>query len=489
SWQPPDGTYYCRIIRDVTERKSLEDQLTHQALHDPLTSLPNRVLFKNRVEHALKRAGRRRAQIAVLFIDLDNFKTVNDTMGHAAGDTLLTTVADRLQNCLRTSDTASRLGGDEFAVLIEDTSGTNRGCLVAQRILDMVRKPIDIGGKDVFIGASIGIALSSSPPEASATLLRNADVAMYTAKSQGKNQFAVFEDDMHIALINRSELETELRTALSSGEFEMFYQPIVELATSRIVGMEALVRWNHPRGISIGPTEFIPIAEDANLMRDLGHWILEQSCTQCEHWNREFDQLRPLSIAVNLSGRQFLDNGLTNAVASAIAQSGLDPHKLLLEITEGTMLKDTETTAARFQQLRDIGVRLALDDFGTGYSSLSSLHKFPIDVLKIDKSFIDNISNDEGGVAMARAIISMGETLRLETIAEGIEKPEQVAMLRSLGCEMGQGYLFARPLPAKEMTEFLRDAAASKIILPDIRRDVPPPPALSGPIKQPAFHI
>lgn len=204
--------------------------------------------------------------------------------------------------------------------------------------------------------------------------------------------------------------------------------------------------------------------------------------------DREFDQLRPLSIAVNLSGRQFLDTGLTNAVASAIAQSGLDPHNLLLEITEGTMLKDTETTAARFQQLRDIGVRLALDDFGTGYSSLSSLHKFPIDVLKIDRSFIDNINNDEGGVAMARAIISMGETLRLATIAEGIEKPEQVAMLRSLGCEMGQGYLFARPLPAKEMTEFLRDAAASNIILPDIRRDVPPP-AVSGPIKQPAFHI
>nr|MBA3352087.1 diguanylate cyclase [Blastocatellia bacterium] len=228
SWQTPDGTYYCRIIRDVTERKSLEDQLTHQALHDPLTSLPNRVLFTNRVEHALTRSARRSAQIAVLFIDLDNFKTVNDTMGHAAGDSLLTTVADRLQNCLRASDTASRLGGEEFAVLIEDTSGTNRGCLVAQRILDMVRKPIDIGGKDVFIGASIGIALSSSPPEPPATLLRNADVAMYTAKSQGKNQFAVFEDDMHIALINRSELETELRTALSSGEFEMFYQPIVE---------------------------------------------------------------------------------------------------------------------------------------------------------------------------------------------------------------------------------------------------------------------
>lgn len=461
SWHTSEGTFYTGIIRDVTERKSLEDQLTHQALHDPLTSLPNRVLFRDRVEHALNRAERRHTEVAVLFLDLDNFKNINDTLGHNAGDALLVAVAERLQGCLRTSDTASRLGGDEFAVLIEDTADTNGGVLVAQRILEVLRKPVEINGRSVFIGASVGIAVSSELASTPSTLLRNADVAMYMAKSQGKNQYAIFESEMHNALIKRSELETDLRAALNCGEFEMVYQPIVELDSGGIVAMEALVRWNHPRGLSVGPDEFIPIAEEADLMQVLGRWILQQACTQCSYWNREYEHLRPLAVTVNVSSRQFLDDGLVNAVKFALDHSGLDPRNLILEITEGTMLKDTEATVSKLRELRALGVRLAIDDFGTGYSSLSYLHKFPIDVLKIDKSFIDKISQGREGAAMTRAIISMSETLHLGTIAEGIEDPEQIAMLQGLGCEMGQGYLFAHPLRPLEMSVFLREASKS----------------------------
>lgn len=461
SWQTREGTFYAGIIRDVTERKSLEDQLTHQALHDPLTKLPNRVLFRDRVEHALNRASRRHTEIAVLFVDLDNFKKVNDTLGHNAGDVLLMTVAERLQGCLRASDTASRLGGDEFAVLIEDTTDTNGGILVAERILQILRKPVDISGRNVFVGASIGIAVSSDLASTPVTLLRNADVAMYMAKSQGKNQYAVFENEMHNALIKRSELETDLRTALNCGEFEMVYQPIMNLGSGGMVAMEALVRWNHPRGLTVGPSEFIPIAEEADLMPSLGRWILEQATAQCAYWNREFEHLRPLAVTVNVSGRQFLDEGLVSAVKFAIENSGLDPQNLILEITEGAMLKDTDATVAQLKQLRSIGVRLAIDDFGTGFSSLSYLHKFPIDVLKIDKSFIEKMNHGCEGAAMTRAIISMSETLHLGTIAEGIEDPEQMTVLKGLGCEMGQGYLFAHPLKSSEMASFLRDAVRS----------------------------
>lgn len=470
SWTTPDGTYYSGIIRDVTERKALEDQLTHQALHDPLTSLPNRVLFKNRVEHALSRAKRRHAEIAVLFLDLDNFKSVNDTLGHSTGDAVLMAVAERLQCCLRSSDTASRLGGDEFAVLVEDVAETEHGGTVAQRILDVLRKPVDINGRAVFIGVSIGIAASSSAAMTTAMLLRNADVAMYIAKSQGKNQFVTFESEMHHALIKRSEIETDLRAALSNCEFEMAYQPILELGSDKIKAMEALLRWNHPRGLAIGPDEFIPIAEATGLMEPLGRWILEQSCAQAAHWNREFERLGPLSIAINLSSRQFLDDGLLGAVKLALKSSGLDPHNLILEITEGTMLTDTNKTLSKLRQLRDLGVRLAIDDFGTGYSSLSYLHKFPIDILKIDKSFIDKINNGREGAAMARAIISMSDTLHLETIAEGIEHPEQITALRDLGCEMGQGYHFARPLAANKMSSFLRERLTGSKTNDDERR-------------------
>lgn len=487
SWQTSEGTYYSAIMRDVTERRSLESQLTHQALHDPLTKLPNRVLFRDRVEHALVRAERSNRETAVMFLDLDNFKNVNDTLGHSAGDALLVCVADRLQACLRNGDTASRLGGDEFAILLEDTTKTQHGIIVADRILESLRRPININGRDVFVGASIGIAVSSELASNPATLLRNADVAMYMAKNHGKNQYAIFESEMHSALLRRSEIEADLRTALTCGEFEMRYQPIVDLDNDRVVAMEALVRWNHPRGMIIGPDEFIPIAEDANLMQNLGRWILEQSCAQCAYWNREFEHLRPLAVCVNLSGRQTLDDGLISAVRSALENSGLDPANLVLEITEGTMLRNTEATVSKLSQLRDIGVRLAIDDFGTGYSALSYLHRFPIDLLKIDRSFVGKINTGREGAAMARAIISMSETLHLRTIAEGIEDPEQIVMLQGLGCEMGQGYLFAEPLVADDMTRFLSGSQKNGHAETDVL-ELPPPHLRLIP-KTPAYQI
>jgi diguanylate cyclase (GGDEF)-like protein/PAS domain S-box-containing protein len=455
SWKTADGTFYSGIIRDVTERRSLEEQLTHQALHDPLTKLANRVLFRNRVEHALMRARRKDVEVAVLFLDLDNFKTINDTLGHASGDTLLISVAERLQASLRMSDTASRLGGDEFAILIEDTANTESGVLVAERIREVLRTPFLIDGKQVFAGVSIGIATCTAKKETPEELLRNADVAMYMAKSHGKNQYAVFENAMHDAVLRRAELELELRTAIDNREFEMVYQPIVNLGSGQVRAMEALIRWNHPRGLDIGPDEFIPIAEESNLMPKLGRWILNEACSQAASWHTEFEPVKPVDITVNISSRQFLDDSLVDAVRSALGTSGLNPRNLILEITEGTMLRNTEATINKLKELRSLGVRLAIDDFGTGYSSLSYLHKFPIDVLKIDRSFIEKINEGHEGAAMARAIISMSETLHLDTIAEGIETPDQITALKDLGCEMGQGYLFARPLDKTGARNFL----------------------------------
>jgi diguanylate cyclase (GGDEF)-like protein/PAS domain S-box-containing protein len=458
SWETAEGMFYSGIIRDITERKLLENQLTHQALHDPLTKLANRVLFRNRVEHALARVNRNKNPIAVLFLDLDNFKTINDSMGHAAGDMLLVSIAERLVASLRSSDTPARLGGDEFAILVEDATQIGVVISVAERILDVLREPFVIDGKEVFISTSIGVAATITGHETPDELLRNADVAMYMAKNQGKGRHIVFENKMHEAVIKRIELEADMRQAIEREEFTLHYQPIIELQSESIMAIEALVRWNHPQRGLIPPDEFIPLAEETKLILPLGRWILEKACHQAREWQCQYGSESWLSVTVNLSNREFLQKKLVEIVAAALDKSGLSPQCLILEITESVMLQDTEATIEKLQELKSLGVRLAIDDFGTGYSSLSYLQRFPVDILKIDKSFIDRISQSQEGAAVARAIITMSDTLHLRTVAEGIENPEQMAALKNLGCELGQGFHFAKPLNKDDMDDFLNRA-------------------------------
>jgi len=442
-------------MMDVTDRKNLEQQLTHQALHDPLTKLANRALFRNRVEHAIAKLPRINSSLAVLFLDLDNFKAINDSMGHAAGDKLLVAAAERIQDCLRNTDTAARLGGDEFAILIESVHRNDEAVVIAERILDVFRQPFLIEDKEVYVRTSIGIAISSDENISGELLLRNADVAMYKAKTQGKGTYVVFEPHMHDALMQRIQLEEDLRRGIDACEFVIHYQPILNLADGKLLGMEALVRWQHPRFGLIPPMKFIPLAEETNLIVPLGEWILTQACCRMEKWRRQFSFGSDLSVTVNISIRQFQQRELTEIVKNALKKSGLPPGLLILEITESFMMQDTECTIRKLTELKELGIRLAIDDFGTGYSSLSYLQRFPVDILKIDRSFIEKISQNGEGNAVAKAIIMMGDSLKLKTIAEGIEHPEQIEALRELGCEAGQGFHFAHPLSEEAMRDFL----------------------------------
>jgi diguanylate cyclase (GGDEF)-like protein/PAS domain S-box-containing protein len=455
SWKTGEGVFYSGIVRDVTERKSLENQLMHQALHDPLTNLANRVLFRDRVSHALDKFRRARTPVGVLFLDLDNFKNINDTLGHDAGDQLLIYVAERLGACLRSSDTAARLGGDEFAILVEDAVEMKGALLVAERIKNVLREPFLLNGKKIFVGSSIGIAITSCANEGPEELLRNADVAMYMAKSQGKDRCAVFESTMHDALIQRVQLEADMRTAIDQKQFEVYYQPILNLNSERVVGLEGLVRWRHPKHGLILPLDFIPLAEETGLIMPLGQWILEEACEKTREWQILYGYGDGLSISINIGSRQIQDDSLVDVVETALAKSGLPPQSLILEITENTMLTNAEAIIKKLTELKRLGVRFAIDDFGTGYSSLSYLQRFPVDILKIDKSFVDKISPDNEGAAVAKAIITMSDSLHLKTIAEGIENCGQKNQLRGLGCELGQGFHFAKPLPTADAAKFL----------------------------------
>lgn len=443
-------------LQDITALKALEQQLTHQALHDPLTKLGNRVLFQSRVEQAINRVKRRKTPAAVLFLDLDHFKSVNDSLGHAAGDELLVSATERLQGCLRATDTPARFGGDEFAVLLEDLEHADQAAIIAERIRLVLCTPFTIDGTEVFISTSIGIAITTDGSETPKDLLRNADVAMYLSKSSGKDRFTIFETHMHDVLIQRVHLESDMRSAIDNREFELYYQPIMDLSSERIMGMEALVRWNHPEKGLIAPLDFIPVAEQTGLIVPLGRWILEEACRQAREWQDAYQYPQPLSITVNISGRQFHEGDLLETVRQALASSRLPAQTLVLEITESTMLSNTDATIKKLNELKAVGIRFAIDDFGTGYSSLSYLQRFPVDILKIDKSFIDKIALDKEGAAVANAIITMSETLNLKTIAEGIESLGQKAVLQNLGCELGQGYHFAKPLRTADMDEFLR---------------------------------
>lgn len=439
--------------RDVSERKVLEAQLTHQAFHDPLTGLANRALFSDRVSHALERGDRGAECLAVLFLDLDNFKTINDSLGHAAGDRLLVTVASRLKQCVRASDTVARLGGDEFALLIENAAGDMSATAAADRITAALREPFTIEGKEMFVSASIGIAIASAGTgtgaETAAALLRNADMAMYTAKAQGHGGYQAFEQHMHWEAVDRLELEADLRRAVERDELTLMYQPIVALDTGCIVGAEALVRWLHPRRGILYPAQFIPAAEEMGVITQIGDWVLREACRHAAAWTARLGADAPFAVTVNVSGHQLRDARLVETVRSALTNAGLRPNALVLEITESAFMRGTQATMERLTALKALGVRLAIDDFGTGYSSLSYLQRFPIDILKIAKPFVDDLTADADGStrpALARAIIALAQTLGLRTIAEGIEARSQGAALVALGCELGQGYFYSMPL-------------------------------------------
>ena len=439
--------------RDVTARKSLEDELKRQAFHDSLTGLANRALFADRLQHAISRAERTPTALAVLFIDLDDFKTVNDSLGHSEGDLLLIAVSDRLRAGVRAGDTIARMGGDEFAVLVEDQVDGETPVDVGRRLLEQLEAPFVHGGKELFVRASIGIATTRSQDHTADEVLRNADVAMYTAKSKGKNRLEVFEPGMHTAALTRLALKGDLERALERGEFTLVYQPIVRLGGGRLSGVEALLRWQHRDRGTVAPADFIPVAEETGLILPLGRWVLEHACAQAAAWNAISP--KPITISVNVSGRQLQQPTFSSEVSAVLAATGLAPELLTLELTESVLMQDAEAAIAMLSELKSLGVRLAIDDFGTGYSSLNYLRRFPIDELKIDRSFVASLDDGPTQSAVVLSILRLSETLHLETVAEGIEEPSQLAVLRDLGADLGQGYLFARPLDVGAVTTLI----------------------------------
>jgi diguanylate cyclase (GGDEF)-like protein len=447
-------------VRAVLEaRDGREAELTRQALHDPLTGLPNRTLFLDRLAHGLTRSERSLSPVTVLVLDLDNFNRFNDSLGHAAGDRLLASVAERLRDTIRPADTIARLGGDEFAVLLEDTALPD-GVRIAQRLGEALDRPFVVAGRDVVARASVGVACGVGGVQTADELLTNADLAMYLAKGQGKARYAVFEAALHEAAIERLDFEADLRRALVRGEFFLLYQPVVRLGDGSIAGMEALIRWQLAGGEVVSPDQFIPAAEETGLIREIGHWVLQEACRQTAAWQAEHNPMPALRLNVNFSARQLEDPEIVKEVERVLVAAGLQPGCLVIEITESLLISEPDVAVQRLGDLRNLGVRLAIDDFGTGYSSLSYLRRFPVDVLKIDRSFVSALGGAPEDAALAHAIVKLGHTLHLRVVAEGIETAAQLAELRALDCEYGQGYLFARPLTVDAMSDVLAAAGA-----------------------------
>ncbi len=450
----PEVAGLVLTARDIGERKALERQLTFQALHDPLTGLGNRTLFADRVEHALGRSRRRLGTVAVLILDLDDFKRINDAHGHGVGDRLLFAVAARLTAVLRTGDTVARLGGDEFAVLLEDLDDADDAQVIATRFLEAMADPFDLGGVEAFVSASFGIALGRGTAIEPEELLRNADLAMYVAKANGKRRCETFDPGMHREVRDRLVLEADLRRAVAEDEFEVRYQPVWATDTRRMVGVEALVRWQHPGRGLLAPAEFIAAAEETGLIVPIGRFVVREACRQVAAWDRGGGPGAGLSVAVNLSPRQLLEADLVETIAGALTDSGLRPERLALEITEAVLVDDSPAMAGLLKELKGLGVKISIDDFGTGYSSLSYLRRLPIDTLKIAKPFVDVIANGANDEALAQAIVSLARSLQLGVVAEGVEDEAQLGVLVGMGCELGQGYLVSPPVPADALLAF-----------------------------------
>jgi diguanylate cyclase (GGDEF)-like protein/PAS domain S-box-containing protein len=443
-------------LHDITERKRMEEQLLHDALHDALTRLPNRALFMDRLQRALERSRRRPDDLfAVLYLDLDRFKVVNDSLGHSLGDRLLVEVSRRLQAALRGVDTVARLGGDEFAFLLEELEGLGDATRAANRILADVSAPFQLDGQEVFTTGSIGIILGAKGYERAEDVLRDADIAMYRAKAQGRGRHQVFDRSMHARAVELLKLETDLRRGIERGELRVHYQPILSLSSGRVVGTEALARWQHPdRGLVL-PGDFIPLAEETGLVLPVGEWTLREACRQLARWRTQPPERADLYMSVNLSARQFSQEGLVDRIEEALREGGVPPASLILEITEGSIVEDSDHARAIISDLKRLGVRLYIDDFGTGYSSLNSLHRFPIDGLKIDRTFVAGMAGGGDELEIVRTVVLLAQSLGMAAIAEGVETPEQLAQLRALKCGYAQGYLFSPPLAAADATPVL----------------------------------
>ncbi len=456
-------------IQDITGRKLVEEKMMYDVLHDILTGLPNRASLLNNLQKALPLSSDRENEIlAALFLDLDGFKVVNDSLGHSTGDELLKEVANRLLECVRDGDFVARLGGDEFTILLEKVRDLSQVTAIAERIKKRISEPVILNGQEVFVGTSIGIATTKIQYANPDEILRDADSAMYQSKARGKGCYTIFEPQMHDNAAQLLELTNDLRRAIEKGDFILHYQPIKSMVENRIIGFEALVRWKHWSNALISPAVFIPLAEEAGFINEIDNWTMNEACSQLRKWLDEFPEYKDLTISVNVSPKQFVRSGLVEKVKAAISASGLSAKNLKLEITESAVVQNIVNTAGMLQEITDFGVKIALDDFGTGYSSLSYLHELPITTLKIDRSFISCLSEQESRVEIVRAIVSLAHNLKMDVVAEGIETVEQLNKLNEMGCEFGQGYYLSRPLDKEGIHELLNFENASKSSIPTI---------------------
>ena len=462
------GGYYG-FVKDISERKSFEAKITYQAFHDALTGLANRTQFLNCLEFARIESRRAPRPLAVVFLDLDNFKVINDTLGHEGGDQLLIAVARQLKECVGSGDTIARLAGDEFTLLLEDISSLDDVVQTVERIQKRLQSPVTIQGSRVFVSASIGIAYMGQSYSAADDLLRDADLAMYHAKTQGKAGYAVFDRTLHDTLREQIEIEADLRVAVEQEQMRVYYQPLVDLETGRFIGVEALVRWEHPEKGLLQPSRFMAIAEEKGSIIPIGYWVMEEACRQAKEWESFCPENHPFTVNVNVSSKQLHQADIVERVRQILQKTGLSPSKLKLEITESVMVADMDSAIEKMHALKALGVKLALDDFGTGYSSMASLHAFPLDTVKIDRSFVHRLAEHGDAATIIGAIIAMAKSLQMDVTGEGVETASDVAELQGLGCNVGQGYLFSRPISAQMIKSMFMEPTAP-LVKPDAER-------------------